>query len=1073
MLTKRPRHAAMTTALVVAMILFAFPQSGAAQEGATTGSIVGQVVTSGGTPAEGARVTVTNTERGTTKETVVDDNGRFVVAFLPPGPYRIEAEGLGQTVTEAGPLRVTVGQRSTVTLQLQPVDVGEVGVEVARDELADTEAGVVDLVSEEQVSTLPTAGRDFTDFINLSGLVSPQPGSTTGGQFSIGGARTSLTNLQIDGADANNAFFGENRGSSRVPFTFSLESIREFQIITNGYDVEYGRFSGGVVNAVTKSGTNEFEGSAHLFWRDEAVTSDNFDGTPPANFQAFQFGGSLSGPIVEDQLHFFVSGDFQLWDQPTFALDPGRANLPPSTVQEFRDILRDDYGFGQDFIDENFGTFTETQDQANVFGRLDWSPSEDHTLTLRANYSDFNNRNDGLAENGTSVLTSGSTFKDRSLSVVGEWNSQFSRSLYNTLRVQYAKEDRPRPGNSTLPNMQISGVETEDGGTTTLSMGGEFFGITFLNRLEEEKIQVTDNLTLQAGDHTFKVGTDNIFTNTFNRFWLDGNGYFQFNNGLEGVQNKSPAFFLRAVKDLDNPGEPPVTTFDTQEWSVYVQDEWRTTDKLRLTLGLRWDYTNWVDEGEPLAEADVRSAVNSLGVSPTTVPDDKDNFGPRVSFNYDLQGDESSILRGGAGVFTARTPTVYHSNITLANPRPLKFVFCLLPSTEGYRNWDRPEDIPITAEEIGAAFCDPDLPELSVWDENYEDPTTYKANLSYQQQFGNRWRTEVEAIYSYSTNLYGAANLNQPESPFFTTQEGRPVWVPEQENYPLNVDLSTALRNEGVRALYQLVSNGEARAWNFRAKLSGYPTDNLRLGANYALNLAYDNNASQGGGTSFGLLFNTPTAADPNFVGDPGDTELGAWGPSRTERRHVFVTNFTWQLPEGFTVAGIYRAQAGNPFTPGVQGDLNGDGNAQNDRPFLPNPENPGAAGYVFETSEDLARYSELLEEHSCLEEAVGGIVSRNTCRNPWWHSLDLKVKKRFTAGSQNFEIVADLFNVLDGLGLDAGEFVFLEDELFQVESYDPDTDQLTVSTGDFGRRIPVGFEPLQFQAQVGVRYHF
>lgn len=1060
-------------ALAGLCLVLAAPAVAEAQESTTAGSIVGQVLSPDGTPVADARVIVTNVQRGTTNEVLTNDEGRFVVPLLQPGRYSVRAESPPQPAAELPPIRVSVGQRRSVTLELRPVKVADVDVDVTRGGLAEADAGAVDLVSEEQVSGLPTPGRDFTDFISLSGLVSGQPGITTGGQFSIGGARTSLTNVQIDGADANNSFFGENRGSSRVPFTFSLESVREFQVITSGYDVEYGRFAGGVVNAVTKTGTNETKGSAHLFWRDEALTSNNFDDTPPADFQAFQFGGTLSGPVIEDELHYFLSGDFQLWDQPTFALDPQRASLPASTVQEFRDILAEEYGFSQDFLDDQFGVFTETQDQANVFGRLDWSVTDDHRLTLRANYSNFRNENDRLAENGTEARTLGSTFKDESLSLVGEWNAVFSPSVYNTLRVQYANEDRPRPGNSQLPTMRVGDVETADGRSTTISFGGEFFGITFSNRLEEEKVQIADNFTVETGDHTIKIGTDNIFSSTFNRFWLNGNGFFQFTDGLEGVRDKSPLFFLRTVPDLDNPGEPPTTDFGTREWAVYVQDEWRATDRLTLRGGLRWDYIDWVDPGEPLADPDLRSAVGAFGVSPTVVPSDRDNLGPRASFRYDFEGDDTSVLRGGFGVFAARTPTVNHSNITLANPRPLKFVFCLFPSTEGYRNWDRAEDIPISGDELDALFCSPGDPELSVWDEDFEDPTTYKANLAYEHQLSDRWRASVEAIFSRSTDLFGAVNLNQPESPFFTTAEGRPVWVPEEEDYPLEADLNTAGRDEDLRALYQQVGNGEARAWNVKIDVQGNPTDNLRLAANYTLNLAYDNNTTECC-TSNALLFDTPTAANPNFLGGVGDDAEGAWGPSKTERRHVLVTNLIWQLPEDFTVSAIYRAQAGNPFTPSVQGDLNGDGGDENDRPYLPNPDNPGAAGYAFESPDDLTTYRELLQEHSCLQEAVGSIVSRNTCRSPWWHRLDLKVKKRFaTVGDQSFEVIADLFNVLDGLGVDAGEFVFLEDELFQVESYDPDADELTVSTGEFGREIPVGFEPFQFQAQLGVRYTF
>ena len=167
------------------------------------------------------------------------------------------------------------------------------GVEVTANARAIdvADAGVKQTVSQEEIAELPALGRDFTDFISLSGLVSPAPEVTTGGQFSIAGQRPSQTSIQIDGVDANNAFFGENRGGSRIPFAFSLESIREFQIITNGFDVEFGAYSGGIVNIVTQGGTNDFRGTLYGNYRGQALTTDDFDGNPPNNFSVQQYAG--------------------------------------------------------------------------------------------------------------------------------------------------------------------------------------------------------------------------------------------------------------------------------------------------------------------------------------------------------------------------------------------------------------------------------------------------------------------------------------------------------------------------------------------------------------------------------------------------------------------------------------------------------------------------------------------------------------------------------------------------------------------------------------------------------------
>lgn len=1078
MLSRLVRSTGWSIACLPLAAAFLMPCPAHGQEGVTSGSIVGTVVDPGGAPAAAVAVRVVSQERGGERQVLTDESGRFTVALLSPGLYTVRAELPPNQPVEVSDVRVTIGERSQITLELQPAAGEALEVTVGGlTEIDVSQGGVVESISEEQISGLPTAGRDFTDFINLSGLVSPQPGITTGGQFSIGGARTSGTNVQIDGADANNSFFSENRGSSRVPFAFSLESIKEFQLITNGYDVEYGRFSGGVVNAVTKGGTNEFSGSAHFFWRDETLTTENFDGTPATDFRAFQFGGTLSGPIIEDQLHYFLSGDFQQWEQPTFALDPQRANIHPDTIRRLRDILVNTYGFERSFIDDQFGVFNETEDQANLFGRLDWTVNPDHRLSVRVNYQDFTNQNDRLLENGLEARTAGSSFLDESLSVVGEWNAIFGPNVYNTFRVQYSDEDRPRPGNSDLPFFTINTTDV-NGDATSMFFGGENFGITFSNRLQEEKIQVTDNLTVSAGDHTFKIGTDNIFTNIVNRFWLNGNGLTTFFD-LDEFESQSSGFWFRFLPGTDDP-TPPVADFAVNNYSAYVQDQWQATDRLLLTLGLRYDRTSYPDPGAPLEESVLSDAVASFGLSETTVPEDHDNWGPRAAFTYDVTGDETSLLRGGFGIFYGPMPGVTHGNVLQSTPRPNRFFGCFGLDWSDFRNMDGPGNVPTgpnTPHDGFAAGCFDAIPEMAVWGNDVEQATTYKANLGFEQRLTRNWKAGFQAIFSRTTNLFGAVNnnldTNVNDETGFRTGDGRTVFVNPENFTPEDADIEAATVNDELRTLYTQVSNGDARAWNFKLDLQGNPTDNFRIAANYTVNFAFDNSSTECC-TANALLFDTPTAGNPNFLGDPGDSELGSWGPSKTERRHVIVLNGIWELPADFTVSAIYRGQVGNPFTPSVDGDLNFDGDDGNDRPFLPSPDNPGAGGYQFATDLDRVRYQQLLGEFSCLQEAVGTVINRNTCRNPWWHSVDLKLKKTFdVTGTHGFDVVVDLFNVLDGIGAGAGEFVFLEDEIFQVQGYDEATDRITVETSGFGREIPVGFTPFQFQAQVGVQYHF
>ncbi|HUP00087.1 MAG TPA: TonB-dependent receptor [Gemmatimonadota bacterium] len=1102
-------HPALFRGAVAALVLFMpvlLPAPAAAQQSLTTGSINGRVTDNTGEPLANATVTVRNAETGVSRDVQTDSEGRFSAGLLRPGPYVVRADFPPLEAVERGPFQVTVGEERVVTLALQPVAVEAIAVTIVDEAAAIdlTQAGVVETITEEQIDNLPTAGRDFTDFIALSGLISPQQNISTGGQFSVGGARTSGTNVTVDGADANNAFFGENQGSSRIPFAFSLESIKEFQVITNGYDVEYGKFSGGLINAVTKGGTNEFEGSAFFYGRDEALTAENFDGSDPEEFTSYQFGGVISGPIIEDELHYFVSADFQERDQPVFTLTPEQSGIPQADIDEFLDIVQNVYGLN---TTGQFGVFEETDDEVALFGRLDWSLNQNNRLTLRGNYTDFDNTNDRISRSGNEARTMGGTFIDESFSLVGELNSVLGETanVYNTLRLHYSDQDRPRPGNSTLPSAT---VDVENG---ALEYGGNFFGILFSNRLQESKFQFTDNLTWQAGDHTFKVGTDNVFSNTLNRFWLNGNGFFTFDN-LEDFRNGEPGFSLRFVPAGPDGGpdpnpSPPTAEFDTREYSVYAQDEWQASDRLLLQFGLRYDYTDFATTPPELAIPEFAAAIEAVGeqtgnpgLSVTDVPSDGDNIGPRASFTYDLRGDETSVLRGGAGLFYARVPTVLHGNVLQITPNPLIAVVCIAAATPdfNYGQWEDPDNIPTSCafegfqgNPFGIGIID--VPETTTWNEDLEMPRTWKANLGYEQRVGEGLKAGIQGIYSRTTNNFHVQNLNLQAAPddefgggVFTTAEGRPVFADPEDFDPSDPPLPADVAlNEDLATLYYQTDTGVAEIWNLKLDLEGRLSESLLFGTSYTMNHAFDNTSFVCCTANAGV-FDIPTGGNPNFIGDFGDEERGAWGPSDFQRRHVFILNGIWQAPGGFDIGLIYRANSGNPFTPRVNGDVNFDSGDENDRPFIVDPSNPTQILFgevddgeiVPGTPErELAEYQAILADgdNECLRDAIGSIISRNTCTNPWWHSVDLKLTKGFQLVSgQELELTLDLFNLLDAFGMDAGELVFKRNDLLIAEGYDPETNRVIYSVDNrYGQDLPVGFGQFQFQAQLGARYRF
>lgn len=1054
-----------------------------AQQGVTTGSIAGRVIDTSGEPLADATIRVENVETGTSREVLTNADGRFTAGFLQPGRYSVRAEFPPLEAQERGPVRVSLGDQRVVEFVMQPLEVEGIVARIGTENQVDvSQGGVVELVNEQQIENLPTLGRDFTDFIKLSGLVSPAPEVGTGGQFSLGGGRTSATNIQIDGTDANNSFFGENRGSSRIPFTFSLESIKEFQIITNGFDVEFGNYTGGVINAVTKGGTNEFRGSAFYYLRDESLTADDFTGLPASDFRAHQFGARLSGPIVEDKAHFFISLDAQQKNQPVFALVPERY-CPEclgiaDSIQRFKDILRDVYGFSQQELDSTIGTFEETEDELAIFGRIDWQMNERHTLTLRHNYADFDQLNDRVGNE--EALTHGAKFQDTSNSFVSELTSVLGDrgQGYNTARFQFSYEDRPRPGNSSLPEID---VEIHGDAPADAEYGGD--GIVFRNRLEETKLQFVDNLTWQLGEtsrHTVKLGTNNILTNIKNLFYLLGNGNFNFDS-LEDLENRNVDSYTRFVReDMGT----PFADFDVAEYSFYAQDEWQASDRLMLLLGLRYDTNTFADEA-----TFVQDVQDVFGLDTRNVPEDRNNVSPRVAFTYDIKGDETSVLRGGAGLLYGRMPFVLHGNVMQTAP-PLRSLFCF-SSIAPEPDFDFFRQSP-TGENNPFGCTDPDReggpPEFSVWGDDFENPESWKVNLGYEQVVGDGWRLSADGLYGRTTKNFNVSNVNLNTEMFRTAIDNRPVFVPANKFSRTNFNFRSEPRlNPEFGGVYLNESNAESEAWSMTLKAGRrFAERGLSFQASYTHNRIYDNSSFFCCTSNEGFR-TKPTAGNPNFIGDPGDEDSGTWGRADFERRQVWVLSGTWGAPWGIDVSGIWRSQSGTPWTLTVNGDVNGDGEQFNDRA-------PVFANLQFQTPEDAARWDQLLsagqfvdesgnvvgggEAGECLREALGGIVHRNSCSNPWFHSVDMHVAKGIDIGAgREVELIVDLFNVLNGLNEDWGTFKAYTGgsaSPLRKRGYDQDTNNVIYSVqSSFGELQTVGFTPFQFQAQVGARVRF
>jgi hypothetical protein len=1086
--------------------LLAAPLAAGAQGVTTTGEVRGQILDqSTRAPMQGVHVSAVNTETGFERSALTTDAGNYALRLLPPGVYDVRAQMIGYQAAESRGVRVAAGQTATVnlTLSVAAVALGQIDVVAARP-VNVTSGAVAQTVTQQEIENLPALGRDFTDFINLSGLVAPNPETTTGGQFSVAGQRPSQTNLQIDGVDANNAFFGENRGGSRIPFAFSLESIREFQVVTNGYDVEYGNYSGGVVNVVTRGGTNNFSGVVYGNLRNEQLTGRDFLGNRPTDYEVSQYAARLSGPIVRDRAFYLLSFDGQRRREPQMPITPGTflnerirrdgTVLPPDTATHnallrFISILENRYGIED--AAAGYSRFQTSNDVVTLFGRVDWTLNPRHRLSVRHNFSDYTNDNewnpnfDYIYGRSRAELLQG-----RSHSFVSELQSVLGDNTFNVLRLQLASETRPRNGLELRPALEVNLGTGQQAG-----YGGTF--ASFQNNMEERKVQLINNFTHVLGSHTLKLGANAVFTGIRNQFISEGAGVYSFAS-LDDLDAFLPRSYRRNIQ-VD--GRMPYAEFGVTEWSLYAQNEWRTTPRLTTTFGVRYDVQSFGD-----APGRVIDAERAFGIETGIAPTDNNNVSPRLSLAYDLRGTGTSVVRAGAGYFYGRVPYVLGGNVE-QTVLPILTLTCTGSIADGdpnappvpgsYNQWsNRGFDNPTAC--AGAAGIG-GVPTYTFWNREFEFPETFKANVGYEQLFDRGTRLSADVVYSLSTKLYTVRNLNLRDAQFTLDNEGgRRVYMPAEVFSPGTAATTHHLRYTDFGNVFMNYNDGRARSLSGTFELAQRVFEGTSVRGSYTYTSAFDNSSYSCCTASAGFTNPKVGAYGPNEVGGVGDTDH-SWGPSNYARNHTFIFSGTTRAPYGFMVGAFWRVNSGNPYSAEQGGNLNGDGVNFNDRPFIFRPEDlPIAAADPAAQQVIRDRYATYLEENPCVGDYVGQIIPRNTCRQPWFNRLDMRLQRTFaTVRGQRAELQVDLFNVANGVGqllcnLDEaraantyhqgtcgwGKYMGVfgaSRNIMHPVSYDRATNRILYDVRDgFGALGMVGTNlNLQFQAQIGLRYHF
>jgi outer membrane receptor for ferrienterochelin and colicin len=763
-------------------LLLGLATAGYAQSQATTGVIEGRIVDESGAPLSGVTVTLLDLATNFEKKVSTDEEGRFRGLLLPLGPYRITAglQGFSTMVREGIDLQVGQTVSLTFTMKVSAVE-DQILVTADAPVVETTRTEGTTRIDVASIENLPNNGRNFLDYTKLTPGVTIVQGPD-GDELSINGQKGISNNVSVDGADFNNPFFGEQRGGQRPAFTFNLDAVQEVVVVADGANAEFGRSASGFVNVVTKSGTNERHGTAHLFYKDDAFSSraENPDGSQAKKFNSKQTQGgfTLGGPVRKDNLFYFLALDTQKGTS-TKQTDPNR--IDPRVVALLASLGSPN---------EN-GPIDRTNDAIVALAKLDWQATEANLATVRLNYTKSEQKN-GTFDVDSWGKSANANEKDDSKALTGSLISTVSSSLLNEARFQYARENRPRPYEG--PNVNGQNRPLPD---TAFDFGKNYrFGEPFFIPVKyyDERYQINDNLSLLKKDHSIKLGVeynDVVSAQTFVGF---GNGRFIFSS-TDGFLNYARNSHYVECSDgsTSQVGVCPPNTSITgpvllylqqagvggrtveeagrqkirqKEPAVFLQDKWQPRPNLTIQAGLRWEAQI---EPDPRTPADQvffapfigRTVTTAAGPqtfpSDGTIPSDKAMWQPRLGLTWDPANDGKSVIRVNGGIFYARVPGLSLASSRSTNGSIGQTIFRnsaltgVLGPVPAYPNL-------IPASEIGAPF----LPDVFVFDKNFKNPRTTQASLSYEREISANLGILVKYNYAKGEHITRFINANDP-----------------------------------------------------------------------------------------------------------------------------------------------------------------------------------------------------------------------------------------------------------------------------------------------------------------------
>jgi len=891
-----------------------FVPSAQAQTDATSGTIEGVVSDATGGVLPGAVVRFSNAATGFTRDVVTDEEGRYRGLALPLGTYSITVEMTGFAKGSRDEVELAVGRVLRIDFTLGVTTGEKVTVSVGAPVIETTKAEQTALVDERSVEDLPINGRNFIDFVKLAPTVGIVQGPD-GAEISVSGQRGIYNNVMIDGADANNPFFGEQRGGQRPKYIISLEAVKEFQVVTDGASAEFGRAVGGFVNMVTKSGTNRNQGTAFYFGRYGWLLSENSDGTKDEDFSQHQFGGSFGGPIARDKTFFFFSYDQneEKRNKSKAAFDDPAIN-PNNEGRRLLNILQSDFGLTGE---GGTGVFMpQTNDALVLLGKIDSTISPAHRLSVRYAYSRSEQIN-GTFDVPTWTVTANGVEQDRSHSIVGQVNSVFGPTLLNEAKAQYAREPRPRP--YLGPDLPDTAIGNFPGGVDRSFRFGRPFFLP-LDDATDQRFQAADTLTLVRGAHVIKGGAELNWTSMTQVFQGFARGRYIFTGGMDQfeafLQNPNSdaatsafVLYLQRVplggRSIEDSGRQDIPVWEP---AFFIQDKWSVKPNLTVNAGLRWEGHKAPPMLTPPSETPFAKYLSDPRFPTDTgeIPSDYQGWQPRLGITWDPQSDGKTVIRATAGFFKARTP-----GLIWANPRTANGVI-FAQYTGVVVGPGLNFGVPPYPDLVDTSNFPNTNPGIAVVDKDFRNPRSWRWSLGAEREVAADFAVGAAFNYANTVHLSRFYDPNVDFS-FTTAADGRRVYAGTgSPNRPFP-DLGQVLTTDSdARSLYR------ALVLSLNKKYS----NRWQMQANWVIS---DDRSSD------------DNERDPFTIRYADYLDLAAeYSLSDRHSRHRLNIFGLWDLPAQVQLSTLVQFRSANPTTGKdlIGQDLNNDGQA-NDRRFV------------------------------------------------------------------------------------------------------------------------------------------